>query len=69
MTPSLRLVGGRGRSGGGASPVHHGASVEGHEEDLAAASRTHRGKEHLERGRVRRALRKKKNHSLIIVHK
>ncbi len=29
-------------------PVHHGASVEGHEEDLTAASGTHRGEENLQ---------------------
>lgn len=29
-------------------PVHHGTSVQGHEEDLTAASRTHGGEEHLE---------------------
>jgi len=34
--------------GGGRLPVHHGASVEGHEEDLAAASGTHRGEEDLQ---------------------
>lgn len=33
---------------GGGLPVHHGASVQGHEENLTAASRTHRGEEHLE---------------------
>lgn len=30
-----------------ASPVHHRIPVECHEENLAAASRTHRCKEHL----------------------
>ena len=33
---------------GEALPVHHGASVEGHEEDLTAASRAHRGEEDLQ---------------------
>lgn len=39
---------GRGGSWVEVLPVHHGASVQGHEENLTAASRTHRGEEHLE---------------------
>lgn len=36
------------------SPVHHGVSVEGHEENLAATSRTHRCKEYLEKENIAR---------------
>lgn len=47
QTPSSSLrscEGSRSKEGGGL-PVHHGASVQGHEENLTAASRTNRGKE------------------------
>lgn len=77
MTPSRRLVGrwagpeDNGRRGVGrreGSPVHHGASVEGHEEDLAAASGAHRCEEHLHGRRGERWSEfEKKNHSIIIV--
>lgn len=36
------------------SPVHHRVSVEGHEENLAATSRTHRCEEYLERENITR---------------
>lgn len=51
--PSVGLwAGPEEKAGRGASPVHHGASVEGHEEDLAAASGAHRGEEHLHRSEM-----------------
>lgn len=34
--------------GGNELPIHHGVSVQGHEENLAAASWPDRGKEHLQ---------------------
>lgn len=43
---------GRVESGGEPSPVHHRVSVEGHEENLAATSRTHRCEEYLERENI-----------------
>lgn len=46
-----------GVKGGSRLPVHHGASVEGHEEDLTAAAGSHGGEENLRKEKGRSNIR------------